>query len=223
MNNNNLIYNFNKIEELFRVNVKVEFDQVMHEMNNIFNGEVSFDIVHVSNSLFKYTLSTPLKTVCMFFEANNAYEINLKAKECFMNLVRIYFACKENDISPVATTKEEQANEQQAESVVNNIEQEQSNMEQINKVNQDAITQEQIDFINNFKKEFKIDTDEKFSNFIKTWNLTAKTSVRNKADLAHAGRKVVDSFISWVKASKENEQRESNFVIPSSEDVGCPW
>ena len=224
--NENIIYNLSKIKDLFFSVQKVEFDQAMDTMNELFNGRISFDIICFEKSTFKYILTTPVKTVCMFFNADNAEEINKKAKECFIKLVETYFACVTKYEQPVALASDEEKQTEdikETDTVINDIENKQKEMEQANKADDNKITQEQIDFINKFKEEFKIDTDEKFNDYIATWNLQYKTSVRNKLDLARAGRKVVDSFISWIKQSKEAEKAEMEFVTPSSEEVGIPW
>ena len=216
-----IIYNTQKIKELFFTNKKVEFDVLINELNEIFNGEISFDIEHIDRTIYKYKLLTPINTFCMMFSINSqetdgekiSEEINKKGEECLMCLVKKYIAVIPQN-SGIAITKEPKKEQSENQN---------KPADTATPTEDNKITQEQIDFINNFKEEFKIDTDEKFNSYIETWNSQAKTSVKNKYDLARAGRKVVDSFISWVKSFKEEEQTSSDFIIPSSEEVGFPW
>ena len=70
-------------------------------------------------------------------------------------------------------------------------------------VKQGLVREDQIEFINEFKEEFKIESDDQFNLYIANWaENTGNCSITNKKQLIYSGIKTIDSFIEFIKKTK---------------------
>lgn len=84
-----------------------------------------------------------------------------------------------------------------------------------------GIRPDQIEFMKKFQEALKIDTTEKFNEYVKAWSLTESAfAVSTKRELIScAGPVGVDHFIQWVKEVYKDNLANNEFVCPTDSQL----
>lgn len=67
-----------------------------------------------------------------------------------------------------------------------------------------SFRQDQLDFLNNFKAEYKVDTEQKFDYYVKVWGEACGTNITTKRELVKSSVETLDNFINWIKKMAAN-------------------
>lgn len=81
------------------------------------------------------------------------------------------------------------------------------------KTSYNNIREDQIEYMNNFKEKYNIDSDTKFNYYIRTWSDNTENNIETKIELVSAGEKAIDSFINWVELITKNNGLEEPKVL----------
>lgn len=204
------------------------------------------EVITATKLLLKVTLMTPIKTSVGISELIYNGDMNIAIRTALVQACKIGFDCtgiiEEEKVTPEkehdyqATFKDgeavfdiekiEHADHVVAASSLDELENELGiqhgapipfNPTVPQEGNKFGIRPDQIAFMKTFQEALKIDTTEKFDEYVKAWSMTESAfAVSTKAELITCGgMEGVDLFISWVKEVYKDNIANNNFVCPS--------
>lgn len=220
-----MLFNSNKT-----ISKNVGIDNVIPELNKIFKNNWTYEIVKEDYDsieglyLLTIVLYMPGKVIPgaatidinkVGLEEYRVIGIKTAVKNAYDNCIILNEEYKASDnviqekeiiTEDIKETKKEVKN-----SSLDELEEEMKDKKPVDKL---TIRKDQIDFINNFKIENNINTEDKFNYCVKTFGENSNYHVYNKRELIKAGAIVLDEFISWIKKVQVSDIISQNIISP---------
>lgn len=224
----------------------VTIDNVCERLNEACDGEFSYD-VEIENGyhMAKVILKTRIKEVVGFCNVNcvdGKYCVNDEeirkglVQACRLGFIYTVSNFYETEKDPVHTDtgiteiKNEKENGEEAITTLDDVENELGikvgepipfDPVKPQQGNDFGIRPDQIEFMKKFQEALKVDTTEKFNEYVKAWSLTESAfAVSTKRELIScAGPVGVDHFIQWVKEVYKDNLANNEFVCPTDSQL----
>jgi hypothetical protein len=239
-----MIHNYSNVDCLVGANFNslkdVNSDNVGAKLNEEFQGFFSYEseILVLSGYLMKVTLNTPVKSAVGYAEVNPPFNDTEQAiRKALAEACRVAFQTEVVTKSEQPTEEVEhdyqadfsQKNEQ-ALTTLDDVEKE-LNIQQGQPIpfdqtpaptpeNKFGLRPDQIEFMKMFQQTLKIDTTEKFDEYVKAWSSTQSAfPLHSKAELISYGAIALDSFITWIKEVYKDNIANNSFSFPSDSQL----
>ena len=189
----------------------VNSDNVIETLNKIYNFDWSYEVTEIKEiagmvhaTIVLYTPGRIFTSVaCSNEKVDNLVELALA--KATVNMYKTFETIRDtSDITDQEINEEEPTEEIENKTIENVTLEELQEEEETKKAstahttNPYGIRNDQIDFMNNFKKTHNIDSDEKFNYYIKTWSDNTGREIHTNKQLITYCVIEVDAFIKWV-------------------------
>lgn len=208
------------VVDLFLIS-RVNSDTIIGVLNKIYNFDWCYEILEIkefdSEVYATIVLYTPGRIYSTLVTSKSICEININLA-LTKALKEMYEVINDNGNSNIES-------QQEIKEVVKEIVKEEENiktstLDEIEKevksikTNQYGIREDQIAFMNNFKKNNNIDSDDKFNYYIKTWSDNTGREISTKKELITSGEIAVDEFIKWASIVSIDSSSSINISSP---------
>jgi hypothetical protein len=240
-----MIHNYSNVDCLVGANFNslkdVNSDNVGARLNEEFQGFFSYEseILVLSGFLMKVTLNTPVKSAVGYAEIKPPFTDTEQAtRKALAEACRVAFQTEVaastqtpiEESKPVENVQPSNNQSNEALTTLEDVEKE-LNIQQSElipfdptpaptKENNFGLRQDQIDFMKMFQQALKIDTTEKFDEYVKAWASTNSAfPLHSKAELIAYGAVALDSFIAWIKEVYKDNIANNTFAFPSDSQL----